>query len=114
MKYIAGPVNALNLTMLEAVQIAEDNGVIITNAPARHALTEKGTSHDPISQNLSERSHRCRMEYPRASAPSRDTRWQASPLRSGREIINAIQYVLRSGCAWRMIPHDLPHWESAY
>jgi transposase len=31
-----------------------------------------------------------------------------------REIINAIQYVLRSGCAWRMIPHDLPHWESAY
>lgn len=31
-----------------------------------------------------------------------------------REIINAIQYVLRSGCAWRMIPHDLPHWQSAY
>jgi transposase len=27
-----------------------------------------------------------------------------------REIINAIQYVLRSGCAWRLLPHDLPHW----
>jgi transposase len=24
-----------------------------------------------------------------------------------REIINAIQYVLRGGCAWRLMPHDL-------
>ncbi len=31
-----------------------------------------------------------------------------------REIINAIQYVLRNGGAWRSIPHDLPHWETAY
>ena len=31
-----------------------------------------------------------------------------------REIVNAIQYVLRNGCAWRSIPHDLPHWETAY
>ena len=25
-----------------------------------------------------------------------------------REIINAILYLLRSGCSWRMLPHDLP------
>ena len=31
-----------------------------------------------------------------------------------REIINAIQYVLRGGGAWRLIPHDLPHWRAAY
>lgn len=31
-----------------------------------------------------------------------------------REIINAVQYILRGGCAWRAMPHDLPHWESAY
>ena len=31
-----------------------------------------------------------------------------------REIINAILYVLRSGCAWRMMPHDLPPKETAY
>ncbi|MFP5264086.1 MAG: IS5 family transposase [Blastocatellia bacterium] len=31
-----------------------------------------------------------------------------------REIINAIQYVLRSGCAWRLPPHDLPHRRTAY
>jgi transposase len=31
-----------------------------------------------------------------------------------REVINAIQYVLRSGCAWRLLPHDMPHWRTAY
>ncbi len=31
-----------------------------------------------------------------------------------REIVNAILYVLRAGCAWRMMPHDLPAWESVY
>ena len=31
-----------------------------------------------------------------------------------REILNAIFYVLRSGCAWRLIPHDLPPWQTAY
>lgn len=27
-----------------------------------------------------------------------------------REILNGIFYLLRSGCAWRMLPHDLPPW----
>ncbi len=27
-----------------------------------------------------------------------------------REIINAIFYFLLSGCAWRLMPHDLPPW----
>src|SRR5215831_3975575 len=27
-----------------------------------------------------------------------------------REILNAIYYLLRSGCAWRALPHDLPPW----
>lgn len=31
-----------------------------------------------------------------------------------REIINAIEYVLRGGCAWRLMPHDLPHWRTVY
>ncbi len=31
-----------------------------------------------------------------------------------RDVINAIQYVLRAGCAWRLMPHDLPHWQTAY
>jgi transposase len=31
-----------------------------------------------------------------------------------REIVNAILYVLRSGCPWRMLPHDLPAYGTAY
>lgn len=31
-----------------------------------------------------------------------------------REILNGIMYVLRSGCAWRMMPHDLPPWSTVY
>lgn len=29
-----------------------------------------------------------------------------------REILNAIFYLLRSGCSWRMIPHDFPEWQT--
>lgn len=31
-----------------------------------------------------------------------------------REIINALQYLIRGGGAWRTLPHDLPHWQSVY
>src|ERR671922_212130 len=31
-----------------------------------------------------------------------------------REVMNGMQYVLRGGCAWRLMPHDLPHWQTAY
>ncbi len=31
-----------------------------------------------------------------------------------REIVNGILYVLRSGCPWRMLPHDLPNWSTVY
>jgi putative transposase len=29
-----------------------------------------------------------------------------------REVLNGIQYVLRASCAWRVMPHDLPHWQT--
>jgi putative transposase len=31
-----------------------------------------------------------------------------------REILNAIRHLLRSGCSWRMLPHDLPPWRIVY
>jgi len=31
-----------------------------------------------------------------------------------REIVNTIFYVVRSGCAWRLMPHDLPPWQTVY
>jgi transposase len=33
---------------------------------------------------------------------------------SVRDILNAILYILRSGCAWRLLPHDLPPWKTVY
>lgn len=33
---------------------------------------------------------------------------------SRREVLNAILYVARSGCQWRLLPHDLPHWKTVY
>jgi putative transposase len=30
------------------------------------------------------------------------------------DIINGIFYILRSGCQWRMIPHDFPPWSIVY
>lgn len=29
-----------------------------------------------------------------------------------REVVNAIFYMQKTGCQWRMLPHDLPHWTS--
>lgn len=31
-----------------------------------------------------------------------------------REIINAIMYLLKSGCTWRLLPNDFPAWEKVY
>ena len=31
-----------------------------------------------------------------------------------RTVINAILYVVRSGCQWRMLPHDFPPWKAVY
>lgn len=31
-----------------------------------------------------------------------------------REIVNAIFYILRTGCAWRLLPHDFPAWQTVY
>jgi putative transposase len=31
-----------------------------------------------------------------------------------REVLNALFYVVRSGCQWRMIPHEFPAWRTCY
>jgi transposase len=31
-----------------------------------------------------------------------------------REIMDAIFYILRGGCAWRLLPHDFPPWQIVY
>ncbi len=31
-----------------------------------------------------------------------------------REVVNGIFYVLRTGCGWEMLPHDLPPYSTVY
>ena len=44
-----------------------------------------------------------------------------SPARTGRrritdlrEVLNAIRYLVRSGCEWRMLPVHFPPWQTVY
>src|SRR5207248_10858720 len=31
-----------------------------------------------------------------------------------REVLNALFYLVRSGCQWRMLPHEFPPWRTCY
>ncbi len=31
-----------------------------------------------------------------------------------REVLNAIRYIARAGCGWRMLPRDFPPWQTVY
>lgn len=33
---------------------------------------------------------------------------------SMRDLFNAIRYVVKTGCQWRFLPHDLPPWTAVY
>jgi putative transposase len=35
-------------------------------------------------------------------------------IHSVRDIFDAIFYVLKSGCPWRLLPHDFPPWPTDY
>jgi len=36
------------------------------------------------------------------------------PKHTKRALLNAIFYQARAGCAWRLLPHDLPPWRTVY
>ena len=38
----------------------------------------------------------------------------AKSVHSKRLIVNAILYVVKSGCQWRMLPNDFPPWKTVY
>src|SRR3954468_17668012 len=47
--------------------------------------------------------------------PIRNPRHGGRPLKYDRRLIlDTILYVLRTGCAWRLVPHDLAPWDAAY
>jgi putative transposase len=43
------------------------------------------------------------------------SKWRGRPrLHSPREILNAVFYVLKSGCQWRMLPREFPPWKTVF
>ena len=66
---------------------------------------------------------KCRTQYPsdltnrqweliRQLLPPRLRRGRKPIAR--RQIVNAILYVARTGCQWRMLPQDFPNWSTVY
>ncbi|MBA3423195.1 MAG: transposase, partial [Rubrobacter sp.] len=48
---------------------------------------------------------------PHLPVPQAPGRPRLHPL---REILDAVFYVLKSGGAWRLLPHDFPPWKTVY
>jgi putative transposase len=48
---------------------------------------------------------------PYLPAPESEGRPRVHPL---REILDAVFYIVRSGCSWRLLPHDFPPWKTVY
>jgi putative transposase len=59
--------------------------------------------------DLSDAEYAC-LE-PHLPCPLHPGRPRTHPL---REILDAIFYVIRSGCAWRRLPHEFPPWQTIY
>ena len=61
-------------------------------------MREKDLPHRPLRLRMG--SYRTSPTCPQSPGRPR--------LHSLREILNAIFYIVRSGCAWRLLPHDFP------
>jgi len=46
--------------------------------------------------------------------PKRQTIVGRSRKWTDRDILDGILYIVRGGCGWRLMPHDLPRWQTAY
>ena len=46
---------------------------------------------------------------PQRQPPGKPGRHRTYPR---REVVNAVFYLARAGCAWRMLPHDFPPWKT--
>lgn len=50
---------------------------------------------------------------PLLERPKRDGRGKPRTV-DRREVVNAIGYVLRTGCQWRYLPEGFPKWQTVY
>jgi len=66
-------------------------------------------SRQAYSTDLSDKEWQILREYvPEPLTGGRPAKWPR------REIVNAMLYVLRSGCKWELLPHDFPPYKTVY
>jgi putative transposase len=64
----------------------------------------------PYPDNLNDSEWECIKKY-----LSTDKKIGGRPLKYGKRImLDAIFYLLRTGCSWRHLPNDFPPWKSVY
>lgn len=71
--------------------------------------TSTGSDRDPYATDLTPAQFK--LIEPLLPPANLDGRHEKHPR---HEIVNAIFYMLRTGCAWRHLPHDLPPWQTVY
>src|SRR3712207_3305025 len=64
-------------------------------------------------KELLDQSYRPRMGVSQTPRPPPNNRGRPR-VHTTREILDAVFYVLRSGCPWRLLPRDFPPWETVY
>ena len=63
----------------------------------------------PYPTDLSDAERNClepHLPVPKATGRPR--------IHNRREILDAVFYVLRRGCPWRLLPHDFPPWKTVF
>ena len=66
-------------------------------------------SREAYPTDLSDAENACLQ--PQLPHPVRPGRPRVHPL---REILDASFYVVRTGCQWRLLPHEFPPWQTVY
>src|SRR5215210_6748050 len=64
-------------------------------------------------ENISYRSFRRAVQPHRATPTCRQPAGTPQDPRSARDL-NAVFYVLKSGCPWRLLPREFPPWRTVY
>jgi len=79
----------------------------VTYAPSYENYEKEQVSNRDLSDT--------EWECLNAHLPAREKRSRGRPrLHSPRQILDAVFYVLRSGCPWRLLPGDFPPWRTVY
>lgn len=94
------------LSNVQQGQTAEQTARPIHRYKAKHRQLPSGRSHRPAyPSDLTDKQWQ-RLEPMLQAKETRGRNRELDP----REVVNAILYILRTGCQWRYLPHDFPKW----